>query len=65
MTEVNLNEPAGIALALLDAILEMSDRAEALGGARTIAGVAALNTLQKSLQKNKVRVQQALAKATS
>ena len=45
-----------ILIALLDALYQMSDRAEELGGATSISGVAALNTLQKSLQKNKPRV---------
>jgi hypothetical protein len=61
--EVDLTKPAGLALALLDSVLEMSDRVEALGGATSIAGIAALNTLQTSLQKNKGRVRSALAAA--
>lgn len=58
-----MNEEAGkIALLLVDAIIQMSDRAEELGGARSISGVAALNTMQKSIQKNKSRIIAALAK---
>jgi hypothetical protein len=45
-----------ILIALIDTFYQMSDRAEELGGATSISGVAALNTLQKSLQKNKPRV---------
>ena len=62
-TEVDLKTPAGLALALLDAVLEMSDHAESLGGATSIAGLAALHKMQTSIQKNKVRVQQALRDA--
>lgn len=45
-----------ILIALIDTFYQMSDRAEELGGATSISGVAALHTLQKSLQKNKPRV---------
>lgn len=45
-----------ILIALIDTFYQMSNRAEELGGATSISGVAALNTLQKSLQKNKPRV---------
>lgn len=45
-----------ILIAMLDAVYQMSDRAEELGGATSISGVAALNTLQKSLQKNRSRL---------
>jgi hypothetical protein len=51
-----------IATLLLGAIMEMSDRAQALGGAGSIAGIAALHTLQTSLQKNRPRVLMALQK---
>jgi hypothetical protein len=60
---VDLSKPGELAIAMLDAIVELSDRAEALGGARSIAGVAALHTLQTSIQKNKARMRQALADA--
>lgn len=40
------------AFAILATIMKMSDDAEALGGARSIAGVASLNKLQQSLQNN-------------
>lgn len=54
-------EKAGkIALLTVDAIIQMSDRAESLGGATSISGVAALNTMQRSIQKNKARVIAAL-----
>lgn len=49
-------ELAHASIALLAAIMEMSDRAQSMGGATSIAGVAALNTLQKSLQSNGVRM---------
>lgn len=44
-----------VARMMLRAVYQMSDRAEALGGATTIAGVAALHKLQTSLQKNRAR----------
>lgn len=45
------SEKAGkIAIATVDAILQMSDRAERLGGAKSIAGVAALHQMQTSIQ---------------
>lgn len=50
------DEAATAAIAILSAIMKMSDRAEALGGAHSLAGIAALNTLQKSLQKNGPRM---------
>jgi hypothetical protein len=43
-------------LAILSAILQMSDHAEKLGGATCIAGVAALNTMQVSIQKNSKKI---------
>lgn len=43
---------AANAFALLAAVMKMSDSAEKLGAARCISGVAALNTMQVSLQKN-------------
>lgn len=61
--KIDLTTPGNIALALLDTIVEMSDRAEQLGGARSIAGVAALNTLQTSIQKNKLRLRHVIDKA--
>lgn len=63
--QVDLTKPGELAIAMLDAIVELSDRAEAQGGATCIAGVAALNTLQKSIQKNKVRMRAALKQAQS
>jgi hypothetical protein len=60
---VDLTKPGELALALLDAIIELSDRAEAQGGATTISGVAALHTMQTSIQKNKARVRKAIADA--
>jgi len=41
---------------ILGAIMEMSDHAQKLGGATTIAGVAALHKMQTSIQKNRPRV---------
>lgn len=40
------------ALAVLATIMKMSDEAETLGGATSIAGVASLHKMQTSLQKN-------------
>jgi hypothetical protein len=51
-----MTKTENILFALLDSIYQMSDHAEEMGGATSISGVAALNTLQKSLQKNKPRV---------
>lgn len=56
------DESGKLALLLIDAIIQMSDRAEELGGATCIAGVAALHTMQKSIQKNKPRILAALKK---
>lgn len=61
--EIDLKKPGAVAVALIDAILELSDRAEALGGATSIAGVAALHKMQTSIQKNKPRIRQALLDA--
>jgi hypothetical protein len=61
--QVDLSKPGELALALLDAIVELSDRAEGLGGATSIAGVAALHTMQTSIQKNKARMRAEIAKA--
>jgi hypothetical protein len=36
----------------------MSDEAEKIGGARSIAGVASLHKLQTSIQKNRPRILQ-------
>lgn len=58
-----MDEAGKTALLILDAIIQMSDRAEGLGGATCISGVAALNTMQRSIQKNKGRIVSALAKA--
>jgi hypothetical protein len=59
-----MSEEAGkIALALIDAIAQMSDHAESLGGATSIAGVAALHKMQTSIQKNLPRITKALAEA--
>lgn len=44
------------AVLILAAILEMSDRAEKLGGASCISGVASLHAMQTSIQKNRKRV---------
>jgi hypothetical protein len=63
MTTVDLSKPSGIAFATLDAIIEMSDHAESVGGATSIAGVAALHKMQTSIQKNKSRLRKALADA--
>lgn len=49
-------EPGKAALLILDAIMQLSDHAEKMGGATSISGVAALNTMQKSIQKNRARI---------
>jgi hypothetical protein len=61
--KIDLSKPGALAVAMLDAIVQMSDRAEALGGATSISGVAALNTMQKSIQRNKLRMRHAIEKA--
>jgi hypothetical protein len=43
-------------LAILSAILEMSDAAQKLGGATSISGVASLHKMQTSIQKNSHRI---------
>ena len=48
-------EALNTALAILATIMKMSDEAEALGGATSIAGVASLHRMQTSLQKNGAR----------
>lgn len=58
-----MDEAGKIALLTIAAIIQMSDHAEAMGGATSIAGVAALNTMQKSIQKNKDRIAKVLADA--
>jgi hypothetical protein len=63
--EVNLKKAEGMALAFVDAVLQLSDRAEALGGATSIAGVAALNTMQKSIQTNGKKIVKAIKEAQS
>lgn len=60
---MNLDEAGKIALLTLDAIIQMSDHAEEMGGATSISGVAALHKMQTSIQKNKKRLMYALAKA--
>lgn len=60
---MNVSEKTGReAVAVLSAILQMSDAAEALGGAASIAGVASLHRMQTSIQKNGKRIGQLLAK---
>jgi hypothetical protein len=53
-----------IALLCMDTIIQMSDHAESLGGATSIAGVAALHKMQQSIQKNKQRILAALKSET-
>ena len=48
------------ALAILTAIVKMSDEAEKLGGATSIAGVASLHKMQTSIQRNAKRIGEAL-----
>lgn len=61
--QVDLTKPGELAIALLDTIVAMSDEAERLGGATSIAGVASLHKLQTSIQKNKVHMRTAIAQA--
>lgn len=49
-----------VLFAILDSIIQISDRAEAAGGATSISGVATLHTMQKSIQSNKPRILQLL-----
>lgn len=49
-------EALGTALAILATIMKMSDEAQALGGATSIAGVASLHKMQTSIQKNGPRL---------
>ena len=44
------------ALAILATFMKMSDEAEALGGAMSIAGIASLHKMQTSIQKNGPRL---------
>jgi hypothetical protein len=43
-------------LSVFGVLMKMSDEAEALGGATSIAGVASLHKLQTSIQKNGHRI---------
>lgn len=63
MSVSKMDEAGKIALLTLDAIIHMSDHAEEMGGATSIAGVAALHKMQTSIQKNKARIIEALAEA--
>lgn len=56
MTELSKEEAGRQALLALSAIMMMSDKAERLGGATSLAGVAALHAMQTSLQKNGPRL---------
>lgn len=49
-------EKLAVALAVLGAIVEMSDRVASAGGTTCISGIAAAHTLQTSIQKNKPRL---------
>jgi hypothetical protein len=60
---VDLTKPGELAIALLDAIIQLSDHAQEMGGATSISGVAALHKMQTSIQKNKQRMQDAIAAA--
>jgi hypothetical protein len=65
MTEAQLDttEAGKIALAIVSAIIEMSDHAQSLGGATSISGVAALHKMQTSIQKNRARILKSLQDA--
>lgn len=50
-------EEAGIvAINVLATIMKMSDEAQALGGATSMAGIASLHKMQKSIQNNGERL---------
>lgn len=49
-------EPGKAAILILDAIMQMSDHAQAMGGGGSISGVAALHKMQTSIQKNRPRI---------
>lgn len=55
MTE---REALNTTLSILATIMKMSDDAQALGGAGSIAGVASLHKMQTSIQKNGRRLAQ-------
>ena len=55
-------EAQRIALLMMDAIIQMSDEAQKLGGATSIAGIASLHKMQTSIQKNRARIIKALGK---
>ena len=63
MSTLKMDEAGKIALLTIDAIIQMSDHAEEMGGATSIAGVAALHKMQTSIQKNKARIVKVLADA--
>lgn len=48
-------------LAILGTIMKMSDEAQALGGATSVAGVASLHKMQTSIQKNGPRLAKIVA----
>lgn len=50
------DQAAKTAIAILGVIMKMSDEAEALGGATSIAGVASLHKMQRSIQNNGKRL---------
>ena len=50
------SDPRRTAVLLVGAILEMSDHAQRQGGAKSVAGVAALHRMQSSIQKNRGRI---------
>ena len=54
--KLSKDEATKAAFALLGVIMQMSDDAQKLGGATSIAGVASLHRLQTSLQKNGPRM---------
>jgi hypothetical protein len=58
----SIEEAQKIALLVMDAIIQMSDEAQKLGGATSIAGVASLHKMQTSIQKNRARIIKALGK---
>lgn len=51
-----LLDAATNAAAMIGALYEFADRANAVGGATTISGVAACNTMLQSMKKNRKRV---------
>lgn len=55
------DEAARALVGILGTILKMSDDAEARGGATSLAGIASLHKMQKSIQNNAKRMAEVAA----